>query len=93
MVREAETDIYQARLTLREQRIFMPAEITNEFSEGIERMSRAQVERRLALENPHIPAYEFGKSSTDWLKDCTAEFDRLAKASNTRLFRQERQHP
>jgi hypothetical protein len=67
----------------------MPEEITNEFSEVIERMSGAQVERRLSLENPHIAAYEFGKSSTDWMIDCTAEFERLAKASNSRLFRQE----
>jgi hypothetical protein len=92
MVREAEIDIYKARLTLREQRIFMPEAITNEFSEVIERMSGAQVEKRLSLENPHIPSYEFGKSSTDWLKDCTAVFERLAKTANARLFRQERQH-
>jgi hypothetical protein len=90
MVREAQIDIYNARLTLREQRIFMPEEITNEFSEVIERMSGAQVEKRLSLENPQIRSYEFGKSSTEWLKDCTTEFERLAKSSNARLFRQER---
>jgi hypothetical protein len=42
--REAEIDIYKARLTLREQRIFMPEALTNEFSaisSGCqERMSR-----------------------------------------------------
>jgi len=92
MVREAELDIYKARLTLREQRIFMPEEITNEFSEVIERMSGAQVEKRLNLENPHIPSNEFGKASTDWLNDCMTVFERLAKAANARLFRQERQH-
>ena len=91
MVREAEIDIYTARLTLREQRIFMPEEITNEFSEVIERMSEAQVEKRLSLENPHIPSYDFGNASIDWLKDCMAVFERLAKAANVRLFRQERQ--
>jgi hypothetical protein len=92
MVREAEIDIYKARLTLREQRIFMPEAITNEFSEVIERMSGAQVEKRLSLENPQIPSYEFGKASTDWLNDCIAVFEQLAKAANARLFRQERQH-
>ena len=91
MVRDAEIDIYQARLTLREQRIFMPEEITNEFSEVIERMSGVQVEKRLNLENPHIPQRDFG-NSMEWLKDCTAVFERLAKAANARLFRQERQH-
>ncbi|MBR1154186.1 hypothetical protein [Bradyrhizobium sp. JYMT SZCCT0428] len=90
MVREAEVDIYKARLTLRELRIFMPEAITNEFSEAIERMSGAQVERRLSLENPHIPSYDFGKASVDWVKDCTPVFEQLAKAANARLFRQER---
>ena len=89
--REAEIDIYKARLTLREQRIFMPEALTNEFSEVIERMSGAQVEKRLSLENPHIPSYDFGNASIDWLKDCMAVFERLAKAANARLFRQERQ--
>ena len=54
MVLEAGTDIYQARLTLREQRIFMPADLTKMFAEGIERMSGMQIERRLHLENPHV---------------------------------------
>jgi hypothetical protein len=91
MVREAEIDIYKARLTLRQQRIFMPEDITNEFSEVIERMSEAQVEKRFSLENPHIPSRDFGSAPVSWLKDCTAVFERLAKASNSRLFRQERQ--
>jgi hypothetical protein len=91
MVREAGMDIYQARLMLREQRIFMPEEITKEFSDVIERMSSAQVERRLSLEHPQIPSYEFGKTSIDWMSDCTNVFERLATAANTRLFRQERQ--
>jgi hypothetical protein len=92
MVRDAEIDIYQARLTLREQQIFMPEEITNEFSEVIERMSGVQVEKRLNLENPHIPLRDFGNSSMEWLKDSTTVFERLAKAANARLFRQERQN-
>lgn len=92
MVLEAEIDIYKARLTLREQRIFMPESLTNEFAEVIELMSGAQVGRRLGLENPHISPSEFGTSSTDWLKNCTAVFERLAKSANARLFRQERKH-
>ena len=50
--REAEIDIYKARLTLREQRIFMPEALTNEFSEVIERMSGAQVEKPVELRKP-----------------------------------------
>jgi hypothetical protein len=91
MVLDAGNDIYQARLTLREQRIFMPESLTKEFSDVIEMMSGAQVERRLSLENPHIPAFDFGKSSTDWIKNCTPIFERVAAAANARLFRQERQ--
>lgn len=37
----AGNDVYQARLTLREQRIFMPADLTKEFADVIERMSGA----------------------------------------------------
>ncbi|AWO90840.1 hypothetical protein [Bradyrhizobium diazoefficiens] len=86
----AGTDIYQARLVLREQRIFMPASLTSEFAGVIEKMSGVQVQRRLALQNPHIPAYEFGKATSDWIGDCVAEFDRLANLANQRLFREER---
>jgi hypothetical protein len=91
MVREAGADIYQARLILREQRIFMPEGLTKEFSEVIEQMSGAQVERRLSLENPHIPAYDFGKASTEWITNCTPIFERVAAAANARLFRKERE--
>jgi hypothetical protein len=92
LVIEAEADIFQARLILREQRIFMPAELTQQFSEVIEQMSGAQVERRLTLENPHIRANEFGDAATQWVRTCTATFERLAASANARLFRQERQH-
>jgi hypothetical protein len=61
LVREAKFDIYRARLTLREQRIFMPESLTNEFSEVIERMSGAQVEKQLSLENPIFPDTNSGK--------------------------------
>ncbi|MCK1511367.1 hypothetical protein IVB22_02020 [Bradyrhizobium sp. 190] len=86
----AETDIYQARLVLREQRIFMPASITSEFASVIDKMSGAQVQRRLSLQHPHIPSYDFGKATTDWMRDCVSEFDRMATLANQRLFREER---
>ena len=89
-VSEAGRDIYQARLTLREQRIFMPADLTKEFSDVIERMSGAQIQRRLHLEHPHIPEYNYGKASTGWLEDCVPVFDRMASLANQRLFRAER---
>lgn len=86
----AGTDIYQARLVLREQRIFMAAALTTEFAGVIERMSGAQIQRKLSLQNPHIPSYEFGKDTRDWMRDCGSEFDRLATLANQRLFREER---
>ena len=89
-VSEAGKDVYQTRLTLREQRIFMPAELTKEFDAVIERMSGAQVERRLGIGNPHIPAYDFGKASTDWLSNCVPVFEQMATLANKRLFREER---
>jgi hypothetical protein len=85
----AGTDVYQARLTLREQRIFMPSVLTKQFEEVIERMSSAQVERRLSLENPGIKAYHFGKTSIAWLEDCVPVFENLATHANQRLFRDE----
>jgi hypothetical protein len=88
---EAGLDVHHARLTLREQRIFMPEDITKAFEEVIERMSGAQVERRLSLENPQIKSYEFGKASTDWMQDCVPTFEGLAKVANERLFRKERE--
>jgi hypothetical protein len=87
----AGSDVYQARLTLREQRIFMPADLTKQFSDVIERMSSAQVERRLSLENPSIKAHQFGKASTDWISDCVPVFEGMATHANRRLFREERQ--
>jgi len=89
-VAEAGSDVYQARLSLREQRIFMPADLTKEFSEVIEQMSGAQVQRRLSLQNPHIREYDFGKATTDWITDCVPIFERMASQANRRLFREER---
>jgi hypothetical protein len=88
---EAGEDIYQVRLKLREQRIFMPEDIMTVFSEVIERMSGAQVERRLMLENPQISSREFGNVSVEWLQNCVPTFENLAKVANERLFRKERQ--
>jgi hypothetical protein len=87
---EAGQDVYQVRLKLREQRIFMPEDITTVFSEVIEKMSGAQVERRLMLENPQIPSLEFGNVSVEWLQNCVPTFENLAKVANERLFRKER---
>jgi hypothetical protein len=87
---EAGEDIYQTRLKLREQRIFMPEDITTAFSEVIEKMSGAQVERRLMLENPQISSREFGNVSVEWLQNCVPTFETLAKVANERLCRKER---
>jgi hypothetical protein len=90
-VNEAGTDIYQARLVLREQRIFMPKTLTEQFAEVIEQMSGAQVQRRLSLQHPDIPNYRFGKAQSDWIQDCVEIFERMASHTNKRLFREEKQ--
>lgn len=90
-VSEARRDIYQARLTLREQRIFMPAEITRQFSDVIERMSGVQVERQIALEHPG--ARDMSEVSDTWLIECVPVFEDMAVQANRRLFREERGAP
>lgn len=88
-VNVAAADIYQARLTLREQRIFMPASLTAEFSEVIERMSGAQVQRRLSIQHPDIREYRYGKAQSDWFEESVIVFDKMALLANKRLFRDE----
>lgn len=80
-------DIYQARLTLREQRIFMPPELTRQFGEIIERMSNVQIEQRLQL--AHRQGWNHNGPSTAWVRDCTAVFEDMAGKTNKRLFRNE----
>jgi hypothetical protein len=87
-VLEARKDIYQARLTLREQRIFMPQEITKQFGDVIERMSSVQVERQLALEHPGVR--DHWEVSAAWMQDCLPVFEEMATQANQRLFREER---
>ena len=86
---QAETDIYESRLALREQRIFMPPKITDEFNAAIEQMSGAQIECQLSIQHPHIASYEFGQAQRDWMKKNTIIFEALATAANHRLFREE----
>jgi hypothetical protein len=86
-INEARKDIYQARLTLREQRIFMPPNITADVSMVIERMSEVQVERQLALQ--HRGIVDHWKVTGEWLKDCVPVFEDLATKANQRLFREE----
>jgi hypothetical protein len=87
-VNAARKDIYQARLTLREQRIFMPPELTKQFSDVIERMSSVQIEREVALGHPGAP--DMFKNSSAWIADCVPVFDDMAAQANRRLFREER---
>lgn len=90
-VNEAGKDIFDARLTLREQCIFMPESLSKEFENIIERMSGAQVERRLSLQHPNIRSYEFGEASTKWINDCSTELSRMLKLVNARLLRRDQQ--
>jgi hypothetical protein len=87
MVDEALTDIYQARLTLREQRIFMPPEITKQFGDITERMNAVQVERHIALQQPD--AGDMWRVSHAWMRDNISVFEGMAAKANLRLFRDE----
>ena len=80
----ARKDIYQARLTLREQRIFMPPEISTQFSDAIERMFSVQVERQVTLELPADRGPS--KEATAWINDREQVFEHLAVQANQRLF-------
>jgi hypothetical protein len=87
MVDEALKDIYQARLTLREQRIFMPPEITKQFGDITERMNAVQVERHIALQQPD--AGDMWRVSHAWMRDNISVFEGMAAKANLRLFRDE----
>jgi hypothetical protein len=87
-VNQAGKDIYQARLTLREQCIFMPSDLTKQFSDVIERMSSVQMERHVALGHPGVP--DMFKASSAWISDCVPVFEEIAGRANRRLFREER---
>jgi hypothetical protein len=76
---QANKDIYQARLTLREQRIFMPPELTKQFADAIERMSKVEVERQIAMGG----APEMYKTSTEWMSDCVPVFEDMATQPQT----------
>jgi hypothetical protein len=84
---QAARDIYQARLILREQRIFMPPELTRQFGEIIERMSNVQVEQRLSI--AHRREWDHKGPSTAWVQDCSSVFEDMATKANRRLFRDE----
>jgi hypothetical protein len=83
----AGNDIYQARLTLREQRIFMPPDLTKHFGDKIERMSSVQVEQRISIE--HRMGWDRLSDSNAWIQDNVTVFDDMAIRANQRLFRDE----
>ncbi len=87
----AERDIYHARLTLREQRIFMPPDLTKHFGDVIERMSAVQIEQKVALQ--HRLGWEYRKDSTAWVRENVQAFEDVAVKANQRLFRDELKAP
>lgn len=83
----AERDIYQARLILREQRIFMPPDLTKRFGDVIERMSAVQIEQKLAAQ--HCLNWQHRTDSAAWAREKVQIFEDVAVRANQRLFRDE----
>jgi len=88
-IAEAAFKIFDARLLLRKQRIFMPAAIHDRFQSLIDMLSAAQVERELQHQHPNIPRNSWGKGITTYHAEGNKAYDELAAAVNERLFRTE----
>jgi hypothetical protein len=90
-IARAGQEIFDARLLLRKQRIFMPHEIRKQFADALDILSAAQVERRLRVEHRHIPSSDWGDGVQKFIKQADRMFEELADAANARLFRDESQ--
>jgi hypothetical protein len=87
---DAQQKIYDARVLLRKQRIFMPEAVRFDFQSFIELLSGAQVERSLQFQHPNFPRNEWGNSIKRFYEEGEREYAALATAANQRLFREER---
>lgn len=83
----ARTDIFEANLLLKRQRIFMPDGLRAQFQELIDLMNGAVVERKLNVQHPHIPRSEWGGAVLKFAKEFDSSFEALAKAVNLQLVR------
>jgi hypothetical protein len=81
--------IFDVRLLLRKQRVFMPDALRSGFQSLIDLLSAAQVERELQFQNPQIPRNEWGDSISTFSKNGNRDLEELAGFVNRRLFRDE----
>jgi hypothetical protein len=83
---KAGTDIYDARLLLRKNGIFIPPDLSNQISSAIESLSRAQTERYLDEQHSGRSGFT-GEATTALISNGNALFDELQASVRTRLLR------
>jgi hypothetical protein len=84
---KAQNDIFDARLLLRKQSIFMPSALKDEFAKGLDMLSGAQVEQQMF--HQHRQSGIGWEKRSDLLNNGEAMFAALDAAANQRLFREE----
>lgn len=85
----AATAIFDVRLLLRKQRIFMTDELRGQFQALIDLFNAAQIERQLQFQHPQIPRNEWGNNVARFYEAADRDVDALAASVNRRLFRHE----
>jgi hypothetical protein len=85
----AAVKIFDARLLLRKQRIFMPEDLRAQFKGLIDLFSGAQVERQLQVQHPNIPRNQWGNAVSRFHQEGERSVEALAVSVNQRLFRHE----
>lgn len=86
-IAKAINDVFEVRLLLRKQRIFMQDNLREQFQAVIDLMNSAAIERKLNVQHPHIPQKEWGGNALKYSKEIDGMVDALAAAVNARLFR------
>jgi len=84
---QAQNTIFDGRLLLRKQSIFMPSALKDEFTRALDRLGAAQVEQQ--MDHQHRQSGIGFEKRSDLLNNGEAMFASLGAAANRRLFREE----
>ena len=87
LIVKAQHAIFNARLSLRKQGIFMPSALKDDFAEALDILSEAQAEQQMDHQNRQSGIGQDKRSS--FLEEAEAIFAELGAAANQRLFRDE----